>query len=550
MLLPLMGRQWSWDSPWDMDAMSAYNTITSLAESPRLEGLLYAGTDDGLIQVSENGGESWRAVEVGSLPGVPASAFVNDIKADLHDADTVYVALDNHKFGDFRPYLLKSTDRGATWQSIAGDLPDRHLVWRMVQDHVKPDLLFAGTEFGIYFTVDGGQKWVKLTGEAPTISFRDLAIQRRENDLVGASFGRGFFVLDDYAPLREVDEAALEQEALLFPTRRAWWYIERPPLGGGVQGASYYTAPNPPFGAVFTYYLAEGLKSREKRRQEAEKDRIEAGADTPYPGWGEAEAERREPEPKVLLTVRAEGGQVVRRLEGETKKGFHRVAWDLRYPAPEAVTPRPQFGPAREPQGPLAAPGKYTVTLAKQVEGETITLAGPVRFEVERMRTGALEGATPEEAVAFWRQLAAAQRSASAATQVIQRTFKRLEDLRTALHRSRSAPDGLDAELHAVEQELYAIEERLSGNESRKAIGEPDVHTVSRRLRVVSEGTGSSTYGPTPTHRRSLEIAERELAGLRQRLNAILEERLPALEKRLEEAGAPWAPGQPVPPVR
>jgi photosystem II stability/assembly factor-like uncharacterized protein len=222
--LPIMDRKPSWDNAWDFLAMSNYNTITSLAESPLQEGLIYAGTDDGLIQVTENGGESWRKIEVGSLPGVPSTAFVNDIKADLHDVNTVYVALDNHKFGDFAPYLLKSTDRGKSWTSIKGNIPDRTLVWRVVQDHVKPGLMFAATEFGIYFTVDGGTKWTKLEGGAPTISFRDLAIQKRENDLIGASFGRGFYVYDDYSALREVSESQLQEEATLFPVRKAWWY--------------------------------------------------------------------------------------------------------------------------------------------------------------------------------------------------------------------------------------------------------------------------------------------------------------------------------------
>ncbi len=242
-------------------------------------------------------------------------------------------------------------------------------------------------------------------------------------------------------------------------------------------------------------------------------------------------------------------GDVVRRLEGATKKGVHRVAWDLRYPDTAAIDPVAAPEEWQRTQGVLAAPGTYTVTLAKQVEGETTTLAGPVRFEVERMRTGALEGSSPEETVAFWQRLAAAQRSASAATAAVAKTFARLENLRVALGRSRSAPDGLDAELHAIAQELYAIEEGLSGNKSRATVGEPDVHTVSRRLLAVRAGTRLSTYGPTPTHRRSLEIAEQGLTGLRDRLNAILEERLPALERQLEEAGAPWAPGQPVPPV-
>lgn len=548
MTLPLMDRQWSWDSPWDMSAMSVYNTITSLAESPLVEGLLYAGTDDGIVQVSENGGESWRRIEVGSIPGVPATAFVNDVKADLHDAGTVYVALDNHKYGDFSPYLVKSTDRGVTWRSIAGDLPDRHLVWRLVQDHVQPGLLFTGTEFGIFFTVDGGGSWVKLEGGVPTISFRDLAIQRRENDLVGASFGRGFYVLDDYAALRDVTATSLEEDAHLFPTRRAWWYIERRPLGAGgraSQGASYYIAPNPPFGAVFTYYLKEGLETREKSRQEAEKEKIEAGQDTPYPGWDAVEAERREPDPRILLTVTDGGGQVVRRIEGPTGSGIHRVAWDLRYPDTRALESSAENDD--DARGPLAAPGSYQVTLARQKDGETTTLAGPVSFEVERLRTGALTGSTPEETVAFWRRLAAAQRSASAAGRAVEQTRTRLETLRTALRRSQAAPADLDAEIHTLEQELFSIEEALDGNQSKDVVGEPDVHRVNSRLSAVSSGTRQSTYGPTATHERSLAIAEEELGALRTRLNALLEERLPDLERRLQEAGAPWAPGQLVP---
>jgi photosystem II stability/assembly factor-like uncharacterized protein len=552
MLLPLMERQWSWDSPWDMDAMSHYNTITSLGESPLEEGLLYAGTDDGLLQVSEDGGESWRRIEVGSLPGVPARAFVNDVKADLHDADTVYVALDNHKYGDFAPYLLRSTDRGVTWRSIAGDLPERHLVWRVVQDHVKPELLFAGTEFGVFFSVDGGVKWVELSGGVPTISFRDLAIQRREDDLVGASFGRGFFVLDDYAALRHVSPEALEeQEAILFPLRRAWWYVQSEPLGDeekASQGAAFYLAPNPPFGAVFTYYLAEGLQTRAERRQEAEKAKLEAWEDTPRPDWAEIEAERREPEPAVVLTVRDGSGGVVRRLTGPVEKGFHRVAWDLRYPATQAIGAG--GGPfADEPQGPLAVPGTYSVSLAKQVDGATLELAGPVSFEVERMRTGALTGAPPEETAAFWRRLADVQGATTALQQAIEKASERLDALGTALSRSLAAPDGLDSDLHAARLELDEIRVALGGSPSPASIGEATPHSIQRRVQVAFLGTLRSTYGPTPTHRRSLEIAEQELGGVRERLRTLVEERLPALERQLDAAGAPWTPGRPLPEV-
>ena len=308
--LPIMGKTQSWDAPWDIGAMSNYNSITSLSESPKQEGLIYAGTDDGIIQVTEDGGKNWRKIEVGSLPNVPKTAFVNDIKADLFDANTVYVALDNHKYGDLNPYLLKSTDRGKSWKSIKGNIPDRTLVWRVVQDHVKPNLLFTATEFGIYFTINGGAEWIKLKGGVPTISFRDLAIQKRENDLVGASFGRGFFVLDDYSPLREISEEQMKQEATLFAAKDAWWYTPRMVVGD--MGASHYAAPNPDFGAIFTYHLSEGYTTLESERKKEEKKLSKEDKDIPFPGWDAIEAERRETKPKVWLMVKDSDGKVVR----------------------------------------------------------------------------------------------------------------------------------------------------------------------------------------------------------------------------------------------
>jgi len=555
MLLPLMGRVWSYDSPWDLDAMSWYNTITSLAESPVLEGLLYAGTDDGLIQVSEDGGDTWRKIEVGSLPSVPDTAFVNDIKADLFDADTVYAALDNHKFGDFAPYLLKSTDRGRTWKPITGDLPNRHLVWRVVQDHVNSELLFAATEFGIFFTVDGGGQWVKLKGGVPTISFRDLAIQRRENDLVGASFGRSFYVLDDYSALREVSVEALESEALLFPVRRAWWYVERTPLGGkgrADQGAGYFVAPNPPFGAVFSYYLNDKLKSRKKLRREREKPLEKTGDDTPYPGWEEIERERREEKPALLLTVTDSQGTVVRRIKGTNKAGFHRVAWDLRAPSPQPVTgDKPPAEAWDEPPGFLTAPGTYSVTLSKRVDGQITDLAGPVPFEVVRLREGALPGSTPEQTVEFLDRVREAVRAVTGAEKAITAAFKRMAIMKTALDRSNADPAGeLDTALRALESRLYEAEYDLVGNRSRKKIGEATVRSVLDRLQVATIGVVSSTYGPTATHRRSLELAERQFAEVRETLSTILDVELPELENEMDAAGVPWTPGRRVPAIR
>src|SRR5207245_5563320 len=187
------------------------------------------------------------------------------LAASHYDANTAFAAFDNHKNEDFKPYLLKSTDGGKTWTSIAGDLPDNGPVLAFEEDPVNPNLLFAGTEFGAYFTVDAGKKWVRLKGGLPTIPVRDMVIHPRDNDLVIATFGRGFYVLDDITPLRQLKPEMLEQPASLLPVKDALLYIERHPLGEpnkGFQGDAYYTAENPAFGATLTYYWKENLKTK------------------------------------------------------------------------------------------------------------------------------------------------------------------------------------------------------------------------------------------------------------------------------------------------
>jgi photosystem II stability/assembly factor-like uncharacterized protein len=438
--LPIMDKTWSWDSPWDLYAMSDYSTITSLAESPLQPGLIYAGTDDGLIQVTDNNGESWRRIEVGSMPGVPATAFVNDIKADLFDVNTVYVALDNHKYGDFNPYLLVSNNKGQTWKSIRSNLPDRGIVWRLVQDHIKPELLFAATEFGIWFTVNGGSDWVQLKGGLPVISFRDLAIQRRENDLVGASFGRGFYILDDYSPLRDISETQLQQEATLFPSRKAWWYIERNLLGSSKkasQGDAYFVADNPPFGVVFTYYLKDTYASRKNQRQKTEQELARQDQDIPFPGWESLQMEMQADDPKVWVFITDADGELIRRIEGPTSKGIHRISWNLQYPSTNALRAEAS---SWEPRSAMVPPGTYSATLMKQIEGEFAQLSEPIDFDVVPLRSGALQGASPDEVAAFWQEVQELRRATSATSLALQNAIKKMDLLRLALLRTAVPP--------------------------------------------------------------------------------------------------------------
>ena len=547
--LPIMGRVWSYDSIWDLMAMSKYGTVTSISESPLVDGLIYAGTDDGLIQVTEDGGDTWRKID--KLPGVPEFFFVNDIKADLYDADTVYAVVDDHKSGDFSPYLLKSSDRGRNWTSIVGDLPERHVLWRVVQDHVEPNLLFLGTEFGVFFTVDGGGKWIKLSGGVPNIPFRDLAIQKRENDLVGATFGRGFFIFDDYTPLRQISEEALEQEVQLFPVRKAWWYIQRRTLGRrnkASQGSAFYTAPNPPYGAVFTYYLRDSIETRKQARREQEKEIEKEGGDTPYPGWDELRGERLEEDPAIILTVRDEAGEVVRHLIGPVKSGFHRVAWDLRYPSVAPWRKRDDGEPSPNGQsGTLSAPGTYTVSLAKRVDGELTDLGISETFEVKLMQEGTLDAAPPDQVVAFLKNVAELQREVQGANSAVRGALERVGAIRQTLMRSTASGTSLDEEVRSLEQRLNDFNLKINGERSRGMMGDPGPVSINGRINVATMGNRLSTYGPTPTHRRSVEIAEQEFGALRPEIDRLIDVDLPALERKLDEAGVPWTPGRGVP---
>ena len=397
-----MGRRHGWDNSWDVKAMSNYNTITSISESPVREGVIYAGTDDGIIQLTTNGGESWKKIPVTKL-GLPARTFVNDIKADNFDENTVYVSLDNHKEGDYNPYLYKSTDLGETWTSISSNLPKRNLVWRLVQDHVAKDLMFCATETAVFVTINGGKSWNKVPG-APTISFRDITIQKRENDLVAASFGRGFFVLDDYSPLREMSKERLSQEGALFNTRDALWYIPKSTIGN--TGADYYFAENPQFGAVFTYHLSKSYPSMKSERVKKEKDMIKKGQEIPSIDWDALEKESREETTKIWLSIKDTDGKIVNKIRAQKSKGLNRVAWNLRHSSSSAINPDNIRSGSRGGRGGgggwfnsghLAAPGDYTATLIKETDGISTVLDGPITFSVLDLERGTLRGMTYSE---------------------------------------------------------------------------------------------------------------------------------------------------------
>lgn len=537
MNFPYYGKSQSWDNAWDVGAMSNYNTITSLAESPKQEGLIYAGTDDGLIQVTEDGGANWRKFSLNGIKGVPAVPFVNDVRADLFDANVVYAALDNHKYGDYKPYIIKSSDKGKSWTLINGDLPSKLLIWRLVQDHIKKDLLFAATEFGVYVTLDGGKKWTKLEKGMPTIPIRDITIQRRENDLVAGSFGRGIFILDDISPLRNY-EAAMNSAATLFPVKKVAWYRQSSRVGS--QGDAEWIAKNPPFGANFTYHLADKIKSKKDLRKEKEKK-----GSANFPGWKALEEESLQDGPSIALIVKDAMGTVINTVKGTNKKGFNRVNWNLSYPSKsgERLQVPKARGGFRRGIGAMVTPGTYTVTLEQRVDGVHTVLGGPESFEVEAIFEGALPRKSFQEMNSFREAAFAFQQDLTATTIALSTSQKTVDALLRALNKANQPSDDLFQRIYTVKSSLSAIEKELQGDTIKGEIGERSDPTASDGRSIGWRALGN-TYGPTEEHKSFLARVEGQLKQVKTKLQPILNATLPALEQDVKASGAPWVEGQ------
>lgn len=581
--LAMAGRVRSVDALYGNTAMSWYSTITTISESPVAEGVLYAGTDDGLVQASEDGGATWRAAA--PLPGAPERVFMNDVKASQFDASTVFVAADAHKEGDYRPLLFESNDFGRSWREIGGDLPARAIVWSVEQDHVNAGLLFAGTEFGIHFTPNGGDDWIALNAGVPTISFRDLEVQRRDDDLVGATFGRGFYVLDDYAPLRAMaagelgDEAMAEWAAadgasgeaasaerpssetgdgggsaddgagILLPVRDAWWYVPNVPMqapGKPTLGSTDYTAPNPAFGAVFTYYVHAAPDTRRDRRRRAETRFRERGEDVPFPGYERLAAEAGEREARVVLLVRDSAGNPVRSVAGPASEGLHRASWDLRRPPPDPVDLSPPgFTPpwAGTSRGPLAPPGRYTVEMAFADAAGLRPLGRPQPFLV-KPAPGTSGGEDFLAATAFQEETGDLLRRTRAASAEVARARVRLRHLRAALDETPSASPALYRRLEEIAARTESIAVELQGDPIRRRLHEPTEPSVVGRVGQIAAGHWNTRQLPTQTQRTSLDVARAGLAEATAALTTLLNADLARLEQDMEAAGAPWTPGR------
>ena len=527
---------------------SLYGTIVALSESPIDENLIAIGTDDGLIQITEDGGKSWRKID--NIPGAPNQSYVNNVYLSQHDANVIYAAFNHHKYGDFKPYIFKSSDKGKTWTSISNNLPERGSVYGFEEDFKDPNLIFCGTEFAAYFSPDGGKRWKKLSAGLPTITVRDMAIQKRENDLVIATFGRGFYVLDDYSALRQVENAKPAKKAEIYPIREALMWEKSMPLGlpgKAFQGDNFFTSPNLGPEAMITYYYDETYESLKDQRTKAEQKLIKENKDTPYPSYDKLKAEEEEKEPQLVFSIKNSDGTVVKKEMKTPKKGVQRFNWNLRYTPQNAVNlGGPSFyNPfAGKDEGTLVEPGTYTVQMDLFKDGTVTPLVGPVSFSVKALQNTTMPAENRAAKVAFQRDMAALENQAEICQKLMGDMNNKLKYIKEAIKRSEIPLGEFSKEVSSIEDKLKAARISMYGDPVKTQLDIDQPQTPMGRLGIIGYEQKYSTSTPTQTHKDSYAIAKSEIEVIKQQLETLYNVDVKNLEDKLVKAGAPYTPGR------
>ncbi len=546
--LPVMGRVWSMDAVAKNASTDFYGQLTTIAESYFDENNLAVGTDDGLIHITKDGGKNWTKID--NIAGVPERTYVNQIIPSHHDRNVFYATFNHHRYGNFKPYVYNSIDGGMTWSPIMSNLPERGSVYTIAEDHVDKNLLFAGTEFGVFFSNDGGGKWTQLKGGLPTIAVRDMAIQERESDLVLATFGRGYYILDDYTPLRNIKKDDLNKEAFITPIKDSWMFIEKSTATGGpgkgFQGESFFSTPNPKVGAVFTYYLKENIKTLKEKRQETEKARIEKIEPVYYPTADSIRMEDQYPEPYLLFTITDETGAVVRKLKAPAKKGLSRLVWDMRYASPGPVnfnTPDPT-NPYDQPEtGALAMPGTYKVSLSKFDDGKLTELVAAQPFVIKTLNAASLPATDKKALDAFCKKVSELRRAAAAAEGYRGELTNKIKFIKSAIIDAQIPHGDITSQVYAIEKRLNAVDIKMNGDASLAKREFETPPSINGRVSTIEGTLWTATSAPTQTALNSYNVASKQFAQVLPELKSI-DDDIRKVETTLEKSGAPYTPGR------
>lgn len=553
--LPVMGKVWSMDAVAKNASTSIFGNITALSESPKNENVIYAGTDDGLIHVTDNGGSSWTRIDnIGGVPSITAGNYkmqplVNYLLASQHDEKTAYAVFNNHRQGDFKPYLMKTNDKGKTWTNIGASLPEKGSVYSIAEDHVNSNLIFCGTEFGFYFSLDAGKNWTELTAGLPeSVCIKDIAIQKEENDLVLASFGRGFFILDDYTMLQNIKADDLKKPAAIFPVKDGLVFNPSTPYGHkgkSFQGESFFTSPNPPVGATITYYIKDDFKSIKDKRKEAEKEKFKKNEPVYYPSIDSLRLEDNEQAAFVLAIITDEQNNEIRKIKLDAKKGVKRFTWDGRY---EVTTPvsfyepdvnNPYYSPD---EGPAAVPGKYFVQLVKVYNGQTENLTDKVAFNIKTLNQSTWPLPDQQKTIAFNKDLSEFRRVVHGSSDFYASLKERLKYLKQGIIKGGNSltllPDVKNCEekAKALDLKLYG-DQTLAKREFENISGFVDI------LETIVYNTWSQSSGVTQSHEERYTLLKTQFKPIYTSVNE-LKTLVETLEQKSEEIKMPATSGR------
>ena len=539
----LMGQSWSIDQ---LTRKSPMAQIVTIAESPLDENILFAGSGDGLIHYTTDGGKKWNR---SSVKGLPEYARINHIIASNFDKLIAYAACQNMTGGDYNPYIYKTTDGGKTWFLINSNIPKKGSTYSIAEDHENQNLLFLGTQFGVYFTINGGEEWIPLNNGMPPASVMDLDIQRRENDLVVSTFGRGVYILDDYSPLRYLSKETLQKEAEIFPIKDGLMFIPSNPLGfRGVsfQGAGFYSAPNPELGAVFTYYLKDDYKTLKQKRREEEKEKQKKGEDIKYPTYNTLQQEKDQPEHYILFTITDEQGNVVRKIKTDAKKGVNRIVWDFRYSlsTPISLESSDELAPWDEPgKGYMVVPGKYFVSLSKFENGIYTELVKSKEFVCRPLNIVTLSAENKIELDKFNKKVAELTRAIDGVDSYRKELVNKISYIKKAVIESSNVPQETNEKIVSIEMELKELDKKINGDQLRGRYEGGTPTSVKERVGLITSALWSTTAAPTTTFIQSYNAAADKYDEIYTFIKSI-DNNIKQVETTLEKYNAPYTPGR------
>ena len=530
--LPVMKQFWGPDAIALHKSTSIYGNIVTLKEHPNNVGELWAGTDDGLLWKTMNDGDSWSKVE--SFKNLPKTkveekylslTYIQDIVLSAHSDHVVYVVYNNHKNGDFKPYIFKSEDGGKNWVDIANNLPSRGTVYSLVEDPLRKNMLFAGTEFGLWFTLDGGKNWAQLKSGLPTIAVKDIAIQERENDLVLATFGRGFYVLDNYAPLRQLD-TILEENVALFKTKPALLF-HRGNIGGiDYKGGQEYRAKNPKMGAHFYLLVQDSIQRQKDKRPEAKKTKPH------YPSIEHLRTEDWEEIPYFLFVVEDSSGKEVSRFSQAHHQGIAKVIWDGKYSSKGNIIKKNDPKTKAENTA-FVRPGTYFLSVYQSINGHLDLILKNHDFEVKHLydqqNIDYLFVEAVDKAYAKVNYVEAEYKQLTKALSLLKAGFRNTVGASIeALNRNRQ-----------IELRLNQIGILLYGDKSKSKREIETAPSLEARMGLLAWGAWNHRGAPTGTMKNLLQDITRMTEDALLELKKI-EKEIDAMKEKASQQGVPY----------